>query len=56
MASDYLGLQLSYYIEEENKLQSSSSINNINVENSFPFDRQIHTIKSIYLSRLFQLI
>ena len=48
MASDYLGLQLSYYIEEENKLPSSSSINNINVENSFPFE-QTNTYNKEYL-------
>lgn len=38
MASDYLGLELSYYLEDENYLPASSSVKDIDVVNSFPLN------------------
>ncbi|MGG5368355.1 type II toxin-antitoxin system HicB family antitoxin [Enterococcus sp. DIV0240a] len=42
MASDYLGLNLSYYIEEESSLPVSSAVKNINIKDAFPLDES-HT-------------
>lgn len=38
MASDYLGLELAYYLEEENSLPTSSAVNKIDIEKVFPLD------------------